>query len=126
MKEIKGKQEIIEMVDAFYDKVNKDPLLSPVFNEVAGVDWEKHLPKMYSFWDSLLFGTQTYKGKPFDHHLPLPLAEKHFERWIALFNETLDEGFTGEVAEEARYKATNIAGVFKFKMYSLGALHKSL
>lgn len=49
MKEIKGRQEVIEMVDAFYDKVNKDPLLSPVFNEIAGVDWEKHLPKMYNF-----------------------------------------------------------------------------
>jgi hemoglobin len=123
MKEIKSKQEIIEMVDAFYDKVNNDPLLSPVFNEIAGVNWAQHLPKMYNFWDSLLFGAQSYKGKPFDHHLPLPLSAKHFERWLALFNETLDENFSGLKAEEAREKANNIAGIFKFKMYSLGALH---
>lgn len=126
MKEIKSRQDIIEMVDAFYDKVNKDPLLSPVFNEIVGVNWDKHLPKMYNFWDSLLFGARSYTGKPFDHHLPLPLTEQHFKQWVALFLETLDERFTGDVAEDARLKATNIAGVFKFKMYSLGALKKEV
>ncbi len=124
MKEIKGREEVIEMVDAFYDKVNKDPLLSPIFNEVATVNWELHLPKMYNFWDSLLFGSHSYKGKPFDHHLPLSLSEKHFEQWVALFLETLDELFTGEKAEEAKMKATNIAGVFKYKLSSLGALQQ--
>ena len=122
MKEINGRAEVIELVDAFYDKVNRDPLLAPIFNTVAAVNWETHLPKMYNFWESLLFGTHTYKGKPFDHHLPLPLDVKHFERWVALFNETLDEHFTGEKAEEARVKATNIAGVFRYKMEMLGAL----
>ena len=80
MKEIKGRAEVIELVDAFYDKVNKDELLAPLFNQVAAVDWEEHLPKMYNFWESLLFGTMSYKGKPFDHHLPLPLTVKHFQR----------------------------------------------
>ena len=122
MKEIKGRAEIQELVDAFYDKVNHDELLSPIFNQIAGVNWELHLPKMYNFWDSLLFGTQSYKGKPFDHHLPLPLSIKHFDRWVALFNETLNERFIGEKAEEARTKATNIAGVFRFKLEMLGNL----
>ena len=122
MKEIKGRAEIIELVDAFYDKVNKDELLSPVFNEIAGVDWSLHLPKMYNFWDSLLFGTQSYKGKPFDQHLPLPLMVKHFDRWVKLFHATIDERFVGEKAEEARVKATNIVGVFRFKMDMLGKM----
>ena len=126
MKEIKGRAEVIELVDAFYEKVNKDELLSPIFNGVAMVNWEAHLPKMYSFWESLLFGTQSYKGKPFDHHLPLPIVVKHFDRWVALFNETLDERFEGEKAEEARMKAINIAGVFQFKMEMLGGLKPEL
>lgn len=126
MKEIKGRTEVIELVDAFYDKVNKDPLLSPIFNTIAAVNWETHLPKMYSFWESLLFGAQTYKGKPFDHHLPLPIDEKHFHQWVALFNETLDERFTGEKAEEARVKATNIAGVFRYKLEMLKPLKPEL
>ena len=124
MKEIKGREEVIELVDAFYDKVNQDELLSPIFNQLVQVNWEAHLPKMYNFWDSLLFGTQTYKGKPFDHHRPLQLLASHFDRWVALFNETLDERFTGEKAEEAREKAVNIAGVFKFKMQMLGPWHR--
>ncbi len=122
MKEIKGRAEVIELVDAFYNKVNEDPLLSPVFNQIAAVNWEAHLPKMYNFWESLLFGAHTYKGKPFDHHLQLPLTARHFERWVELFNETLNERFTGEKAEEARMKATNIAGVFRFKLNMLGSL----
>lgn len=122
MKEIKGRAEVMELVDAFYDKVNQDELLSPVFNKIAGVDWEAHLPKMYTFWESLLFGAQTYKGKPFDHHLHLPLEVRHFDRWVELFNETLDERFEGEKADEARVKAINIAGVFRYKMNMLGVL----
>lgn len=126
MKEIKGRAEVVELVDAFYDKVKKDELLSPIFNEVARVNWETHLPKMYNFWDSLLFGAQNYKGKPFDHHLPLPLIIRHFDRWVYLFYETLDERFEGEKAEEARVKATNIAGVFRFKLEMLGALKSEI
>lgn len=64
LKEIQSKQEIKELVDAFYDKVNKDKLLSPVFNDFAGVNWEKHLPIMYNFWSTVLLGELTYKGNP--------------------------------------------------------------
>jgi hemoglobin len=60
LKEIQSEQEIKEMVDAFYDKVNKDQMLSPVFNDFAGVNWEKHLPVMYSFWSSVLLGDFSY------------------------------------------------------------------
>lgn len=122
MNDISTREDIILLVDSFYDKVNKDSLLSPVFNDVAAVNWEHHLPKMYDFWESLLFGKQIYKGRPFDHHAPLPVSEKHFDRWIKHFTKTVDELFKGEKAEEAKAKATNIAGVFQFKMYSMGLL----
>lgn len=122
MKEITGSEEVKELVDSFYDKVNKDELLAPIFNDLAAVNWETHLPKMYRFWESLLFGSMTYKGKPFDNHLPLPLTVKHFDRWVELFTQTLDERFEGAKAEEAREKAINIAGVFRYKMGMLGAL----
>lgn len=118
-KEIQSKDEIKELVDSFYDKVNRDPLLSPVFNDFAGVNWEKHLPVMYSFWGSILLGDFTYKGNPFLKHIPLPIDKTHFDRWLSLFMETIDERFTGEKAEEAKQRAQSIAGIFQYKLATL-------
>ena len=38
--------EIAEMVRRFYQDVAQDDLLGPVFNDVARVDWNEHLPKL--------------------------------------------------------------------------------
>jgi len=104
------------MVNSFYDKVNQDALLSYVFNDFSKVDWDTHLPKMYRFWNTLIFGAQSYKGNPFAMHIPLPVEAKHFERWIALFDKNMDELFAGEVAEETKLRAKSIAHVFQSKL----------
>lgn len=70
MKELENREDVKFLVDTFYDKVNQDDILSPVFNDVAAVNWAKHLPKMYDFWETLLFASQSYKGRPFDAHMP--------------------------------------------------------
>jgi len=114
--EIKTEADIKRLVDTFYAKVNRDPLLSPVFNDVAKVDWEKHLPTMYNFWGSLLLGKGNYSGRPFPPHAVLPIGNTHFERWLQLFSETVDELFSGLSAEMAKQRARNIAGVFRHKL----------
>ena len=114
--DILNKQDIVHMVDSFYGKVRKAPLLSYVFNEFAQVDWEEHLPKMYSFWDTLIFGERSYKGNPFAAHIPLPVQAQHFERWIQLFEENMDELFKGEIAENTKLRARSIAHIFQSKL----------
>lgn len=104
------------MVDSFYERVNQDELLSYVFNDFAAVDWEEHLPKMYRFWRTLIFGEQAYKGSPFDVHVPLPVNKAHFDRWIQLFHENIDALFVGEVAENTKLRAKSIAHVFQNKL----------
>jgi hemoglobin len=116
MKDIESRKDIQLLVDSFYEKVNADALLGPVFNEVAKVNWETHLPVMYDFWSTLLLGDRSYKGVPFTAHIPLPINKTHFDRWITLFYETLDEHFEGINANEARSRATNIASVFQHKL----------
>jgi hemoglobin len=115
-KEIKTEEDIKLLVDTFYDKVNKDPLLSPVFNEEAGVDWPEHLPKMYKFWGTQLIGTANYFGRPFPPHAVLNISAEHFQQWLKLFIATVDELFTGMSAEMAKQKARNIANVFQYKL----------
>ena len=114
--DIENIDDIIVLVDRFYDKVNADPLLSPVFNEIAKVNWEEHLPVMYSFWSAVLFDTNTYKGQPFTSHIDLPIDTEHFQRWLELFRQTVDENFEGEKAREIKEKAESIAMIFQTKL----------
>ncbi|WP_181307845.1 group III truncated hemoglobin [Rufibacter sp. XAAS-G3-1] len=114
--DIETEEDIRRLVDTFYDHVNQDDLLGPVFNGFAKVDWEHHLPKMYQFWSTVLFGSMAYKGQPFPRHLALPVDRTHFTRWIALFTQTVDELFAGAMADQAKQKATSIANIFQMKM----------
>lgn len=100
------------LLDRFYAKVRVDDFIGPIFNDVAKVNWDEHLPKIYDFWDSLLFGSEKYHGRPFPPHIPLKLELPHFKRWLELFIETVDEGFEGPKAEEIKTRALNIARNF--------------
>ena len=64
----------------------------------------------------MLLGDQTYKGNPLVKHLKLPIEQKHFNRWLELFRETVTENFKGEKAEEAKMRAQSIADIFQYKM----------
>jgi len=114
--DIQTQADIKTLVDRFYEKVNRDALLAPIFNEVAGVDWPSHLATLYSFWESMLFGTGTYQGAPFPKHSVLPVEKAHFDRWLELFLETVDENFAGPKAEEAKGRALSIADTFARRM----------
>lgn len=124
--DIENDSDVKLMVDCFYQKVNEDPILSPIFNGFAKVNWDVHLPNMYAFWNNILFSTGEYNGRPFPKHIPLPIDETHFERWLQLFNQNLDELFTGPMAEKARFRAKNIAYVFNAKMNQIRSNEHSL
>ena len=120
MKNLESRNDIEFLVNAFYDKVSKDEKIGFFFNDVAKVDWSHHLPKMYSFWESLLFGEASYKGNPMAMHFPVnekvAIENPHFAHWIKLWTETVEENFEGEKAESAVYKASNIANLMAYKM----------
>ncbi len=119
-KEIENIDDIKLLVDEFYKKVLLDKTIAHFFNDVAKVDWEKHLPVMYSFWTTLLFGTMGYKGNPMIKHLELNKKEnlhhEHFNQWLKLWRETIDEFYVGEKAEEAKQKALNISSLMMNKI----------
>jgi hemoglobin len=114
--DIKNINDIILLVDNFYSKVNDDELLSPVFNELVKINWDEHLPIMYNFWNAVLFDTNAYKGQPLTSHTNLPINKNHFERWLRLFKQTVDENFEGDKAVEAKEKADSIALIFQTKL----------
>ncbi len=90
------------------------------FDEVAKVDWPKHLPVMYAFWEFMLLGTaDAYRGNPVQKHFDLhdrhPLKTEHFDRWLSLFQTTVDDLFEGEKAKDAKFRAFAIAETWKPK-----------
>lgn len=116
--DITNLDDIKLMVDSIYDKVNADVLLSPIFNDFAKVNWEAHLPKMYAFWNKVLFAKGDYKGNPFEKHIPLPVASQDFSRWVEIFILNMDELFVGEMAESTKLRARSIAHIFESKLCS--------
>jgi len=107
--------EIAEMVRRFYADVTQDDLLGPMFNAVARVDWSEHLPKLAAFWCRALLGQPGYQGNPFRAHMLVHerrgFTPAHFERWLTLFHETIELGWTGPNATRAIDLADNVARV---------------
>jgi len=113
--DITNESDIRLLVDSFYESIRKDELLGPVFNERVG-DWSKHLPTMYAFWGTMLFGNKEYQGNPMTKHMDLPVDHGHFECWVGLFIETIDQLFAGPKAEQAKAVAKSIAHTFQIRM----------
>lgn len=121
-KDIKNRKDIELLVDKFYDKLKKDDLISPFFTDVIQINWEKHLPIMYDFWENVLFFTGKYEGNPMAKHQALHeksrFTMEHFQRWQSLFAKTVKENFAGANAKLIVKKALNIGTVMQVKLFS--------
>lgn len=112
-KDIQNREDIIKLVDLFYIKVKSDELIGSIFTDVVHVDWDAHLPRMYDFWENILFCTGNFDGNPMKTHKDLnqkrQMDATHFNRWNLMFQETVDNLFKGEKAEEIKNRAMNIS-----------------
>jgi dephospho-CoA kinase len=101
------------LVHSFYKYVLHDDMLAPFFEKL---DFDNHLPRMIDFWCFVLLGEMGYTTNVIEKHVHMPLKEEHFERWIKIFNRTLDEYFVGDNVEIAKQRALTIAWTTKSKM----------
>lgn len=117
-KDISSKKDLEILVNLFYERVKKDPLISQYFKH--DFDWGKHLQIMNTFWENVLFYTGSYDGNPmnkhFEVHTKAPLTKEGFHQWTNLFNDSVDELFSGEKADTIKLKASNIATVMQIKI----------
>ena len=104
--------EIADLVDRFYSKVRVDSEIGPVFNHAIH-NWDAHLAFLKDFWSTVLRATGRYKGNPLLAHFPLPIEERYFARWLALFSETANEVMPATKAAVILQKAELIAGNMK-------------
>ncbi len=96
---------IAHLVDCFYTKVQRDPVLGPVFNPVVH-DWDEHKRLLTSFWCSVALRAGTYRGNPMAAHRPLPIRAEHFAHWLDLWSQTcgdvLDPAGAAQMTDYAR------------------------
>ena len=118
--DIRNSDDVEIFVNSFYKKIAADELLSPVFDaKIRKEEWPAHLARMYAFWNAILFAERGFDGNPMQKHMSLPIEEKHFTRWLALFGQTIDTLYEGSKAEEAKLRAASIAQIMNFKIMSL-------
>lgn len=118
--DLNDRNDIIRLVDGFYERIRSDEKLGPVFEEIAQVDWETHLPKMYDFWDTVMFRSGTFRGDPIAAHKKLgpltDMSQATFDHWLDLFRATVSELFAGEKAEHIVRCAEDMANVLYSKV----------
>ena len=113
--------DIQQFVDLFYKRVQDDERLGPIFSSVAEVEWSKHLETMYRFWETVIFGTSAYEGNPLTAHLAVNeklkvqgsgqegLAAADFDRWLTMFEGSLDELYEGPNVAMTKQSARRMA-----------------
>ncbi len=119
-KDIESRADIELLIRSFYDKVKTDETIGYIFNDIAKVNWEKHFPAMFDFWENVLFYTGNYNGNPVEIHQHLNrvvlLTSAHFNQWNKLFSQTVDEWFEGTTATLAKQRALSISTVIQIKI----------
>ena len=124
--DIEDRNDVELLINNFYQKVRKDETLGFIFDDIAKVDWENHMPIMYDFWENIIFHNGKYKRDAMQPHLDLnqkiPLTKVHFDQWLLIFKDTVDELFEGENAHNAKTRAISIATMIQIKIANKNSL----
>ena len=121
-KDIRTREDVFLLVSSFYIKVRQDKVLGPFFNEVIK-DWDTHLERLTTFWESSLFLKTKYLGNPLEAHVKVDkennnsISELHFGLWLNLWFQTIDELFEGDYAEKAKRRARKMGTFLYLKIF---------
>ncbi|MCZ4409913.1 group III truncated hemoglobin [Cryomorphaceae bacterium 1068] len=116
MKTLTSREDIANLVHSFYAKIRTDDMLGSVFNRhIAEDEWPAHLSKLTDFWEMKLLGGTNFQGSPTRKHIEVDqasghtISQDHFAQWLRLWHETIDESFTGALAERAKRQSRKMA-----------------
>ncbi|MFN8036802.1 MAG: group III truncated hemoglobin [Acidimicrobiia bacterium] len=115
-RDLADRDDVEALVRSFYRLAAVDDVLGPVF-AAARVDWPHHIATLTDFWAWQLLGERGYEGNPLRAHEPLqaatPFGDAHYDRWLELFEETVDDSFAGPHADLAKQRANKMAGALR-------------
>jgi len=114
-RDIRDREDLDKLMARFYERMMVDDVIGYIFTHYAKINLDTHLPILSDFWETILFERPVYKRGPkaMNVHIDLaknvPLRNQHFNRWLYLFDTTVDELFSGELALKAKVRASSIA-----------------
>ena len=118
-KDISSREDLVKILDVFYQKAFVDELIGDFFTKVVPLDLETHLPVITDFWEAVVFNTQGYRKNVMEIHQNINqlsnINKKHLDRWVELFTGTIDEFFEGEKAILMKHRARSIATLMDIK-----------
>ncbi len=112
--DLTSRKHIHDLVVGFYRELIMDEVLGQIFEEVAEVDWSKHIPLLIDYWCRVLLGHQTYRGAILVAHRHVhdqqAFTADHFDRWYRFWVATIDQTWAGPSAEKAKSHAARVGG----------------
>ncbi|OBI46538.1 cyanoglobin [Mycobacterium kyorinense] len=111
--DLTDRADVEALLRRFYGRVLDDDVLAEPFSEVRARGLDTHIPRMCDFWETVLFRAGLYKGSALHAHRHVhdrtALSGGHFVRWLSTWQNTVDEMYSGPVADQAKVQATRIA-----------------
>lgn len=118
--DITSRADIEKFITRFYEQVKTDKVIGFIFTDIIKMNWEKHIPLIVDFWETILLDNPVYKNNAMEVHYDInkkiPLQKEHFKSWLHLFNAAVNDLFEGKTADLAKTRAKSIADVMFFKM----------
>jgi hemoglobin len=123
-RDIRDRADLVQLLEVFYSKAFKDELIGRFFIEVVPLDLETHIPIIADFWESVIFGSHTYRKNVMEVHQHIhslsAIKKEHLDRWVLLFTENIDEHFEGQKAILMKQRAASIATLMDIKLNHKG------
>ena len=106
--ELIGLDRIRAVVDDFYERIQRHPVLAEPFKVVG--DWHEHKQRLVHFWWVSLGGERyrdyVYRVAPV--HMQVGVTAKQVDLWLELFHATLLDHLEPELAEQWYRRAANM------------------
>jgi hemoglobin len=108
------RDEIAEFVTRFYREIAQDDRFHHWFETIAHVDWQAHNAELTDFWSGMLLDEPHLQADDvIEAHRWLHESDAFdaalFDRWLEIFDATLEGGWSGPLTEAARRRGHGIA-----------------
>lgn len=113
-RDLDSAEEIFELVTRQYADVVQDDLLEPYFTfDPDHLDWQAHIASVADYWDHVVLRAPDYDIDVLEGHRHLhdhrAFTPELFDRWLAIFIDTVDGGWSGPNAALAKQRATGMS-----------------
>lgn len=121
-KDIETRADIEFLIWDFYNKLKTDETIGFIFTEITQLDFDKHVPVICDFWESVLLHNPVYQGNVMHKHIDLDKKVKllpgHFDRWVELLFASAHQYFEGANTDELIKRVNLIKPLMQFKVES--------